>query len=85
VYLLDSNICIAIINQNPVVLTEVNLKSNQCCISTIVMAELYKSVYFSQRIEQNLQTLKLFINSVEVIDFDKNAAEEFGKIQLELK
>ncbi|GAA6616630.1 hypothetical protein NUACC26_024360 [Scytonema sp. NUACC26] len=43
------------------------------------MAELYKGVYFSQRIERNLQTLKLFINSVEVIDFDKMQLKNLAK------
>lgn len=49
------------------------------------MAELYKGVYCSQRIEQNFNTLKIFLDSVEVVHFDNNAAKEFGKIQLELR
>ncbi len=84
-YLLDSNICIAIINQNFSALAEFGIKSNQCYISTIVMAELYKGVYCSQQIQQNLTTLKIFTNSVKIVDFDQNASEEFGKIQAELR
>jgi len=85
VYLLDSNICIAIINQNSQPLTEFDIKSNQCYTSTIVIAELYKGVYCSQKIEQNLTTLKVFINAIKIVDFDQNASEEFGKIQAELR
>lgn len=84
-YLLDTNICIAIINHHPQALNEFTRKSNLCVISTIVEAELYKGAYCSQKVEQNLTTLTLFTDLLEIIDFDRGAALEFGKIQAELR
>jgi tRNA(fMet)-specific endonuclease VapC len=48
VYLLDTNICIAIINQNPLAVSEFAAKISQCYISTIIIGELYKGAYCSQ-------------------------------------
>ena len=84
-YQLDTNICIAIINRNLKVLTKFDLEYSKCQVSTIVMAELYKGVYYSQRFEYNLTKLTQFISRISVIDFDINAAVEFGIIQRELR
>jgi tRNA(fMet)-specific endonuclease VapC len=65
--------------------SEFTQKSNLCVISTIVEAELYKGAYCSQRVEQNLTTLNLFTDLLEIIDFDREAALELGKIQAELR
>jgi len=83
VYLLDTNICIAVMNE--IAVAEFDFKSSHCYISTIVLAELYKGVYCSSRFERNMTTLNVFISSLEIVAFDENAAEEFGKIQDELK
>ena len=84
-YCLDTNICIAIVNQVPLVLQEFNAKFAQCYLSSIVLAELYKGVYCSQRLEQNLATLNQLLGSIDSVDFDDRAAQEFGKIQAELR
>ncbi|MBD2772260.1 PIN domain-containing protein [Iningainema tapete] len=84
-YLLDTNICIALNNRNPQALAEFYLKSSECYISTIVLAELYKGAYCSQKIEQNIKRINEFTSRIIVFDFDKNAAIEFGKIQAELR
>lgn len=84
-YLLDSNICIAIINRNPQAIAEFNNKFSQCCVATIAIAELYKGVYCSGKIERNLNTLNEFLGTVKIVPFDSAAAEEFGKIQGELR
>ena len=84
-YLLDTNICIAINNQNPQALAEFYPKSSQCYISTIVLAELYKGAYCSRRVEQNLNRINQLTSIIQVVEFDQNAAEEFGKIQGELR
>ncbi len=57
----------------------------QCYTSTVVIAELYKGVYSSQRLEQNLKNLETFAKLLTVEAFDRAAAAEFGKIQAELK
>lgn len=84
-YLLDTNICIALLKQNPQAVAEFNSKSNQGYLLTIVIAELYKGVYCSSRVEQNLTTLNQFIDLMPIVNFNLSAAVEFGKIQGELR
>lgn len=50
-----------------------------------MVAELYKGAYYSQRLQQNLSTIEQFFSLIAIVEFDQNAAEEFGKIQRELK
>jgi tRNA(fMet)-specific endonuclease VapC len=85
VYLLDTNICVALLKQSPLAVRQFNIKASQCYLSTIVIAELYKGAYYSQRIQQNLNTIEQFISLMLIVEFDRSAAEEFGKIQGELK
>ncbi|MBW4640741.1 MAG: type II toxin-antitoxin system VapC family toxin [Gloeocapsa sp. UFS-A4-WI-NPMV-4B04] len=84
-YLLDTNICVALLKQSPLAVRQFNIKASQCYLSTIVIAELYKGAYYSQRIQQNLNTIAQFISLMLIVEFDRSAAEEFGKIQGELK
>ena len=50
-----------------------------------MLAELYKGVYCSKQFEKNATGLQNFLTLVGVIDFDRAASVEFGKIQGELK
>ncbi len=85
-YLLDTNICVAINEQNSKVLAKFYRKYAQCYVPTIVIAELYKGAYCSQKIESNLNRIEQFIDFIpDIVEFDKKAAVEFGKIQGELR
>lgn len=84
-YLLDTNICIALIKENPIPKRVFDAKATDCYISTIVLAELYKGVYCSEQFEKNAAGLQNFLTLVGVIDFDRAASIEFGRIQGELK
>lgn len=84
-YLLDTNICIAIIDRHPEALNKFTRQSYLCYIPTVVQAELYKGAYCSQQVAQNLGILDLFTDSLDIVDFDQKAALEFGKIQAELR
>lgn len=84
-YLLDTNICVALIKENPIPKRIFNTRAIECYIPTIVLAELYKGVYCSEQFEKNATGLRNFLTLVEVIDFDRGAALEFGRIQAELK
>ncbi|BAS60022.1 hypothetical protein NIES2135_66710 (plasmid) [Leptolyngbya boryana NIES-2135] len=57
----------------------------QCYTSTIVVAELYKGILDSQRLQDNLQSLADLTTYLAIESFDLAAAEEFGRIQVELK
>ena len=84
-YLLDTNICIALLKGNPQVISSFNACADECYISTINVAELYKGVYCSQQVEQNLSSLELFLKDMPIVSFDLLASKEFGKIQSELR
>ncbi|AFW96545.1 tRNA(fMet)-specific endonuclease VapC [Dolichospermum sp. UHCC 0315A] len=84
-YLLDTNICIAILKANENVVSQFHEKYQSCYLSSLVLAELYKGVYCSTKVERNLDNLKKFANLLPMIDFDEKAAIEFGKIQNELR
>jgi len=65
-YLLDTNICIAILKDNPFAVNQFRCKYQDCYLST-------------------LANLKSFELALPQFEFDAKAAEEFGKIQGELK
>lgn len=84
-YLLDTNICIALLNENPKAVAKFNPRFSQCYLSTIVLSELYKGIYCSQQVEKNLDTLAQLTELLTIEQFDLDAAIEFGKIQRELR
>ncbi|MEH2171832.1 type II toxin-antitoxin system VapC family toxin [Nostoc sp.] len=84
-YLLDTNICIALLKENPQAVKKFNRYFSQCYLSTIIVAELYKGVYYSQQMSKNLENLQQFTDLLPIEPFDLEAAIEFGKIQSELK
>ena len=84
-YLLDTNICIAILKDNATVVSQFQSKYQDCYLTTLVLAELYKGVYCSTKINQNLTGLNQLASYLPIIDFDQQAAIEFGKIQSELR
>ncbi|MBA4444757.1 twitching motility protein PilT [Cylindrospermopsis raciborskii S07] len=84
-YLLDTNICIALLNENRQAVAKFNRYFSQCYLSIIVVSELYKGVYCSQQVAKNLETLTEFIELLPVEPFEIEAAIEFGKIQSELR
>lgn len=84
-YLLDTNIRIALLKGNSLAVNQFKVKYQSCYLSTLVIGELYKGVYCSSRIQENLATLERFILQMLIVDFDKNAAQEFGEIQAELR
>ena len=84
-YLLDTNICIALIKANPIAMPIFLNLAVQCYIPTLVLGELYKGVYCSQKVQKNLANLKDFLSLVAIIEFDRAAALEFGLIQSELR
>ncbi|WP_375513264.1 type II toxin-antitoxin system VapC family toxin [uncultured Nostoc sp.] len=84
-YLLDTNICIALLNGNSKAVPIFNSYFSQCYLSTIVVSELYKGVYCSKKVEKNLATLAQLTELLPIEPFDIDAARQFGKIQSELR
>ncbi len=86
-YLLDTNICIYIINRKPLnVLKRLeSVIEDNVCISSITVAELQFGVYNSRNIEKNRISLTELLAPFELIDFDGIDAEYFGVIRAQLK
>ena len=86
-YLLDTNVCIAVIRQRPV--KAINKLTSQrpgdVGISTITVAELVHGVQKSNYPEQNMAALDQFLLPLEVADFDESAAVAYGQIRADLE
>lgn len=86
-YLLDTNVCIKLLNGDVPSVTQrlAQLKPKQICLCTIVQQELYYGAYRSTKIEQNLAKLLKFIVRFNVLPFDEAAAKLAGQIQAQLR
>ena len=85
-YLLDTNICIALINQKSArVLRRLNqLNPGDIGISAITLAELRYGADKSQAATRNHQALDRFLLPLEVVPFDELSAVAYGKIRADL-
>ncbi len=86
-YLIDTNICVYIINQRPV---EVIKKFKQISvgdigISSITVSELQYGVSKSKHKERNQQRLNEFFLPMTILAFDENAAKRYGDIRYQLE
>ena len=86
-FLLDTNICIYIINKNPqnMVKKICNLSPQDVKISSITVAELEYGASKSSRRDQNRTALYNFFSAFEIIAFDARDAEIYGMIRTELE
>lgn len=82
-YLLDTNICIYIINKKPSKVVEKfkKFKLEDIGISSVSVAELTYGIYKSKYYEDNKKALAHFLSPFEVVSFDLEAANVFGKIR----
>jgi len=86
-YMLDTNICIYLIKKQPesVLLKMQAHMQNGLCISSITLAELKHGVFASAAVEKNNIALNQFLSIIEILNFDDEAAFEYGKIAADLK
>jgi len=85
-YLLDTNVCIRILNDASASIAA-RLARHQpweIFLCSVVKAELYYGARHSQRIEENLALLSTFFAPFMTLPFDDRAADEYGKIRSEL-
>ena len=82
-YLLDTDICIYIINKKPpAVLKRVQSKQpGQIAISTITLAELEYGIVRSRCPDRNRIALLEFLFPFVILDFDQAASAEYGRIR----
>jgi tRNA(fMet)-specific endonuclease VapC len=86
-YLLDTNICIYIINKHPANIIEKIGRFNplEIKISSITVSEMEYGASKSENREMNRFALKRFLSSFEIINFDTKDAEIYGIIRAELE
>jgi len=86
-YLLDTNICIYIINSNPRTVVEriKQFKPSQVKLSAISIGELEYGVSKSRNRERNRNALVDFASGFDILPFDDNDAEVFGLIRADLE
>jgi len=86
-YLLDSNICIYIINQHPRRVVEhiKTLQPHQIKLSAISLAELEYGVSKSSNRDKNRTALVHFASAFDIIEFNDKDAEVFGLIRTNLE
>lgn len=82
-YMLDTDICSYIIREKPIKVFErfETLEMNQLCISVITYAELIYGVEHSSSKKINRSIVDDFANHLNIIEWDKSAAEHYGKIR----
>jgi tRNA(fMet)-specific endonuclease VapC len=86
-YLLDSNICIYIINKRPKSIVDKIKEFNphQIKLSAISIAELEYGVSKSKYRDKNREALIYFASSFDIIDFNDKDAEVYGLIRADLE
>lgn len=85
--LLDTNICIYIIKQQPVAVLKrfLEYQLGDIGISSITLSELRYGVAKSTYQEKNAKALDEFIIPLEVLSFDEEAARIYGDIRAALE
>ena len=80
-YMLDTNICIYAIKHKPEKVFERLQKTEpeDVCISSVTYAKLAHGVEKSANVEKNRVALSLLLSNIEILSFDTDAANEYGK------
>ena len=85
--LLDTNMCIYIMNHRPVHVVERfrQYKPGEIGVTSITVAELHFGVFKSRQIERNRSALIRFLAPLEILPFTSEAAEHYGRIKAGLR
>jgi len=85
-YLLDTNICIYVINERPaaVLARFLEREPDGLGISAITASELYWGVRKTGS-QRNLRALESFLSPLTVMDYDLAAAKAYGEIRAALE
>ena len=85
-YMLDTNACIGIIKNNPLVLRQrlFQLDVAQVTISSIVLYELEYGVCRSQQVERNRANLEAFLQYIQILEWTEEQSREAALVRCEL-
>ena len=86
-YMLDTNICIYAIKRKPLEVLQrfQRHQSEGLCISSIVLGELEYGNRKSKFSQENRVSLAVLLSRVQILPFDRSAAEEYGLIRAALE
>jgi tRNA(fMet)-specific endonuclease VapC len=86
-YMLDTNICIYLIKQQPreVIDKFQGIALGEIAVSTVTVAEMMYGVEKSQYKEKNKTALQAFLAPLEIVDFDFAAAQQCGVVRANLE
>lgn len=85
-YIIDSDILIYFLKNQGKVVKKMEKISDENIFTTIInYTELLFGAYNSSMVEQNLKKVKSFLKTINILDFDKKAAENFAKLKAKLK
>ena len=86
-YLIDTNICIYVMNKKPFEVIDKFKKTEigQIGISSITVSELNYGVAKSKRQKQNAQRLEEFLTPFEILPYDETGSKFYGIIRYQLE
>ena len=88
-YMLDTNICIYVISRNhrnnKAVERVAEHIGKDLCISSVTLSELEYGVCKSSAPDRNRKALYRFLSAIPVMDYDSDAAREYGDIRASLE
>lgn len=86
-YMLDTNICIYAIKHKPEKVFQKlqEVDPENVCVSSVTYAELVHGVEKSVAVEKNRLALTLLLANIEILDFNVEAADCYGKIRADLE
>lgn len=86
-YLLDTNICIYIVNDRPAAVRKrfALAVAGDVGMSTVTCGELVWGAHVSAKPQHNLQQLRAFARLVPTLDLPAAAAEHYGEIRAALQ
>jgi tRNA(fMet)-specific endonuclease VapC len=85
-YMLDTNICIYTIKHKPEKVFQrlQEIDPEDICVSSVTYAELVHGVEKSAAVEKNRLALLMLLAKIEILNFDVDAADCYGKIKADL-
>lgn len=84
---LDTNICIAFLNNHPGVVGRITRAvhgGEVIAVPAVVAAEFFYGAYKSARVTENVRRLRKFFRGVNVLSFNFAAARTAGRVKSEL-
>ena len=79
--ILDTDVCVAILRQNPIIKARRDREKDELAISPMTAAELYFGAEKSSRWDMNLMQVEEFLGTIDVLEFDENTIRTFGYVK----